>query len=589
MLKRTNINVTDGTAIMPYLVEYFDISNIDDTSYSIWYHIDEEAHECFLDISYEDEHEHLYARKNYWEELKRDENWTEWTPGSYENDLPIALMKVYFPEYSVETYDSHIYYIVKLTTYIQDWKVTIGCYLMNRIDSLACAPVKYLDKEYFEYQYLNIPDIWSIIYSDTFKTLREAIIGTTSSTETNDDCTVLSVQIIPAKAYDEYFIKHSTYFSSENSIEISKGDTDFMNLTIKQSFNESTHIPQIHAQLNFNEAYNNILADYLIETYSINSSDIVSGKIWVDYCLSAMNEDDIFKMMEVRKQVVENQEDSSSVEFSGERLQFENWAYLDKTISFNCIACITYRENETDEGEVLMEVKSDALPITQDIYRWWISRDLIDSTINHVDINDIENIEFDNMNILACNKIVKNIVAVPRPDNYKANIMKPVFFKSYDIEQIYIYSNANCTIAINLTKYYSQVEYFKIQIGSYTAQEYGRNAVGVLFKIDASQLDKSVESGIYYILDNNDEVISDGKYIFKDLAEQRLAIEQANNNNSNNANIEKEKIVAKPIKLEKQLEIVSKKTDMLIPKTFKEKADPIKLATMTPTPNKIKR
>ena len=593
MRKRTNINITDGTVIMPYLVEYLDLTDEDNTAYTIYYHRDAERHECWLDIDYEKEHEHLYARENYWETLKIDDNWTLWDSGDYSDDLPIAKMKVYFPQYSVETYSPHAYYIVKLVTYLQDWKINIGCYLTNRIDSLACAPIKYLDSEYYEYQSFNIPDVWSIVYSGIFKSLREIIVGNRSEIETNDDCSLLSIELVPTNQYADYYIKHSTYFSSENSIEISKGDTDFMNMIIEQSFNGSTHVPQIHAQLNFNEAYNNILADYLIETYSINSSDIEAGKIWVDYCLSAMNEDDIFKMMEVRKQVVENNENSSSAEFSGEQLYFENWAYLDKTIHFKCIACIVLRNSEDEDGEVLIEIQSDSLPITQEIYRWWIDRNLIDSTINHININNIENTELNDMNILACNKIVKNIVTVPRPDNYKANIMKPVFFKSYDIEQIYIYSNANCTVAINLTKYYAQVEYFKIQIGSYTAQEYGRNASGVLFKIDASQLDKSVESGIYYILDNNDEVISDGKYTFKDLVEKRLAAEQGS---TISPDTEKEtEEVKKPvsnvmsINLEKQLEVVVKKNDMLIPKAFKEKADPIKLAAMTPTANKIKR
>ena len=125
MLKRTNINITDGTAIMPYLVEYLDSSDNDNSTYSIWYHRDEEKRECWLDISYETKHEHLYARENYWEKLNRDayNDWYEWDSEHYSDDLPIALMKVYFPQYSVETYSSHTYYIVKAITYLQDWKI----------------------------------------------------------------------------------------------------------------------------------------------------------------------------------------------------------------------------------------------------------------------------------------------------------------------------------------------------------------------------------------------------------------------------------------------------------------------------------
>jgi len=522
MLKQVNVNITNGSELMPYLIEYIDRTDADASAYTIKYHRDKAKRECWLDISLESEesHEHLYVKDNYWEVLDSNkEGWETWEQPESNESLPIANLKVYFPEFSADIYQKRLYYILKLTTYIQDWKVNIGCYLTKRIDSLACAPKKYLTNEYMEYQYYSIPDIHALIYSDDFKSLRALILGANIAEfeEYNDDCSLLTAELVPANEFEYGYMKNKVWFSSENSIEISKGDTDFMNLTIKQQFNEN-HTPEILATLNFNDVYNDILADYISETYTLNSSYFTPGseKIWVEYAISAMTEDNIYKMQLVSKKVTAGDTRSSFAIFGGEELYFENWDYLANNMYFAVIARIVYKETEESEGELLMELRSPHLPITQEVYKWWVMRTPIENSINHVNFNDNSLEDMNNINILAANKVVKNVYSLPRPDNYKANIMKPVFFKSYDIEEVYLYSNADTTIAIKLSQFYSQVEMFKIQIGDYIEPEYGRNAVGVLFKINAAKLDKEVNGGIYYILNQDNEVVADGKFLYKD-------------------------------------------------------------------------
>ena len=528
MLKQVNVNITDGDVIMPYLIEYSDLGDYDATNYNIRYYRDAQKRECWLDVYFGTEpeydsthHKHMFAQQNYWTGVE-DVNWSVWQKDPTIDSLPIAALYAYFPQYSADTYDKNLNYIVKLTTHIQDWRVNIGCYLTKRIDSLACAPKRFLNIEYYEYQMYSLPDIHALIYSDVFKSLRFHILygedeEMSDFYEENDDCSLLCTEIIPVIEQDDIYIKSNTWLSSENAVEISKGDSDFMNLTIAPAFN-ANHESVIAAKMNFNNVFEGNLADYLTETYGINSSFISSGKIWIEYSLSAMNADNIYKMQNISV-LVSDDPACTSVQFTGDDLVFENWAYLEKQIYFHCIASIVYRTGNR-EDEPILDLEADKLPITQELYKWWVQRDEIDNQINYVNLDNIS--DMNNINILAANKIVKNIYTMPRPENYKANILKPVFFKSYDIENIYIYSNANTTVAIKLSKFYSQVEYFKIQIGNYVETEYGRNAVGVLFKINASKLDKDVDSGTYYILNQDDEVVADGNFFYTD----RLPVNQ---------------------------------------------------------------
>ena len=115
-------------------------------------------------------------------------------------------------------------------------------------------------------------------------------------------------------------------------------------------------------------------------------------------------------------------------------------------------------------------------------------------------------------NINAVNKIEQNIVKLNTPENTSSNKYVPIFFSSKDMREIHISPDIIETICINLDEYKSKVEYFSIMLEGIKFNEIGRVNPGVLFKIVGNRLPRSKNEGIYYIINQNDELVTKGKY-----------------------------------------------------------------------------
>lgn len=102
-----------------------------------------------------------------------------------------------------------------------------------------------------------------------------------------------------------------------------------------------------------------------------------------------------------------------------------------------------------------------------------------------------------------------------RPDDYKANIIKPVFFRSRDLGNLIVHPEVTEQICINLDAYKSKVNSFILQLEGISFPEQGRTAAGVIFKIIGNRLPKSKTSGLYYILSQDSELVTTGKYTYE--------------------------------------------------------------------------
>lgn len=89
-------------------------------------------------------------------------------------------------------------------------------------------------------------------------------------------------------------------------------------------------------------------------------------------------------------------------------------------------------------------------------------------------------------------------------------IYKPIFYKTQELQSIYIKSGFKQKIGINLSQYMTKVSIFKLIIDSLEISEYGRNDIYVIFEINGSDLTNA--SGTYNILDYDDNFISSGTY-----------------------------------------------------------------------------
>ena len=120
-----------------------------------------------------------------------------------------------------------------------------------------------------------------------------------------------------------------------------------------------------------------------------------------------------------------------------------------------------------------------------------------------------------NYNINAVNKIEKKIVQVDRPSDYKANILKPVYYKVKDLASLILHPSVTENICINLDTYKSTVDTFIIHIENVSFIERARTNSGVIFKIVGTNLPHSVESGVYYILNQDSELVTTGKFTYE--------------------------------------------------------------------------
>lgn len=170
--------------------------------------------------------------------------------------------------------------------------------------------------------------------------------------------------------------------------------------------------------------------------------------------------------------------------------------------------------------------KSNRIPITQEMFKFMVFGP-DESIKNYYNINrcyiagadaDKDDTRFSDMinnNINVVNKSVKVVSESDVASSGKSHFIKPVFFKVHDLASIVIHPEVTENICLNLDQYKSKVNVFKIQIEGVQFAEIGRGGNGVIFKIIGSRLPKKVMSGVYYILNDDREMVTSGKYTYE--------------------------------------------------------------------------
>lgn len=118
-------------------------------------------------------------------------------------------------------------------------------------------------------------------------------------------------------------------------------------------------------------------------------------------------------------------------------------------------------------------------------------------------------------NVSVVNKLIKKTVTVNRPNDNKANIVKPVFIRSSLASDITIHPAVTECICLNLNKYKSMVDVFHIKIEGQDFMEEGRSDTGVVFRIIGNMLPNEIREGIYYILNQDLELVTTGNYKYE--------------------------------------------------------------------------
>lgn len=112
------------------------------------------------------------------------------------------------------------------------------------------------------------------------------------------------------------------------------------------------------------------------------------------------------------------------------------------------------------------------------------------------------------------NRTIQQVVEMTSTTDSKANIVQPLFFRVRDLGSVVFHPEVTENICINLDSYKSQVKMFYIKIEGVSFPEIGRTESGVVFKVQGSLLPGVTGAGTYYILNQDADLVTTGKYIY---------------------------------------------------------------------------
>lgn len=413
--------------------------------------------------------------------------------GSWKNlKLKSSKINIYFPDYSIETYKNGGKYVIDINTYIADTYISLGSFLINRMDSVAPSKTtKYLDQEYHEMVELEIPSPYDLTYSNSASLFRSALKG---EEDYNDDCTNLIVTINPVNKIGEEYVVKNECSGGQNSVLISHNKSDYLHTEL--SYNNK----QLNLTINYNKVYNN-LSNYLRDTYKWGSKSIyIKNDLRIISASEGITERQYINATLSGNYIIDIKNHPIYV-------YLNDWRKYKDGMSFVCFTHVFV--GGTDEENHRLCIGSNTIPITPELF----SKLLIDN----IDIPEAIKKEIDDtMKIEILNTIDYDKSVQKHVCNYtKSNRIIPIFYKVKDLGNLVIHPEVTENICINLDAYKSKVSSFILQIEGIKFSEFGVTNTGTIFKVIGERLPRVNSTGTYYILNQDHELVVSGKYKYE--------------------------------------------------------------------------
>ena len=406
------------------------------------------------------------------------------------DSLNYYTVRVYFPLECIHTYyRAATKYLVSIYTYIKKDAYTLPkrLYLysniINSFDNLACAPKIYKGNRYQEYQDINIYDFYELINRGVERSEY-----------------ILHINIQPVYVEEDSAYAFNDIKPGSSSLSYYKDSI----LQVIPSFDIINH--KVHVRFERNNDEINIF-NYISDNYEPNML------IYLRYFIVNKYDEIIY----IDNPVLLKEGDESSITFRnlfGGR--FESWSDWEEGMQlYVSTEAYAYKgETEEDledfrnkliEGDWIncfnISIASDTIPITSNIYKFILPNDIdninltdIDMTINSYNVTN----EIINKNINVNQTSVGN------------GLVKPVFFKAYDVSKIRVHRDIYENICVNLDEYKNKINKFYIKICGNYFVEYARTIDGVIFNINGAVITSN--TGTYYICDADKNFITSGKY-----------------------------------------------------------------------------
>lgn len=419
----------------------------------------------------------------------------EWVSNELYNYKDISISKfdtsiinIYFPDYSIDIYDKTNYMVI-INTWVCGRPIYLYSNVINRIDCLASD--KYIRRNsnnYYEYIPISIINPYSIAYSDNWKEFRNTVCGEVikeDGSSYNNTDSQLCVTLIPVTKYNESYIMLNEYNCGYGCFDIEE-ETSKCKLSLTPQFDNGF---SLKAELKFNNYYEDIY-EYIKETYNIEKCEI-RYEIVTNFIGDNV--------------IVSKESDSNICIFDKNDLKqlsvFDKWPESLEGIVLTSSINISHSGND-------IYFMSNSVPVTQDIFKYVV----LNSETQYINLNELD---MNIYNITPVNKKITEVIKLDNVTDSKSYAIQPVFVRVKDSQILMIHKNVIENICVNLDQYKSYVDHFILKIGNHSFKQIGSNSQGIVFKINGLLLNKIDTDGIYYILNQDYELVTTGKYTCK--------------------------------------------------------------------------
>lgn len=172
-----------------------------------------------------------------------------------------------------------------------------------------------------------------------------------------------------------------------------------------------------------------------------------------------------------------------------------------------------------------IELNSNLVIITKEWFKYLINNSISgrlteltkineNDDMNVIDLSkDNEKININFINTIKCIVNKKSETSTTKESSFNQKIiLKPIFYKANDIQNISIQRSLTQKIGINLSEYISKVNTFKISLDNREYVEIGRNNIYVIFEINGNEINKDIYNGRYNLLDDTGTYITSGNF-----------------------------------------------------------------------------
>lgn len=500
MTARTNINIISPDHVFPYYIDYRPNRHERSMESLMWKEVGDDIR--FFDYS----KNQLVRVQNDWEKLIPFGS-TQYVPGSDDSisTYKEAEIDLYFPQWSVDTFERGVLYAFSVNTWIHGKCVWLGSWLLNRLDATAVPEVvRFQDTNYYERMTFKILDPEDLVYADNWADFRQKICGEPEST--NAVGSILNFTLYPVEKQEDIYIKKSGYTGGATGMNILETRDGYWGLDLEWKEKGHNNLPEFILRTTMNGVYTD-LKEYFQETYNTSISKF-------RYEMVIRDDENIYAYRE------HETEDESTVSFAGIKFNFKNWTGWKVGIYVQASINVL----DENDNEVFYQF-SNKIPLTQEVFKYLVgdpikgyARDgvgnILDGLVDYPYI-DIEATDMNIYNIRAVNKVQNTVVQMENPNDSKSGLIQPVFFQTRNIQDVTIHPAVTENILINLDAYKSKVSTFILQIEGQTFIERGRTGRGVIFAVVGNQLPREVEAGTLYILNENSELVTTGKYKYE--------------------------------------------------------------------------